>query len=354
MELMKLKDEILKSVDEASDLASLDDVRVKALGKKGQLTELMKTLGTMTPDERKAFGQQINEVKTAVAEALDAKKKVLEEAKLNERLATEKVDVTLPVRPDVQGRIHPVTQVMQEMLTIFAGMGFELAEGPDVDDDWHNFEALNTPADHPARQAQATFFMKNAQTLLRTQTSTVQIRTMEAQKPPIKIVAPGRCYRVDSDATHSPMFHQIEGLVVDEATSLAHLKGVFVDFIRQFFDTDDVPVRFRPHFFPFTEPSYEADVGGPLAQSLGKEWLEVFCCGMVDPNVLKNCGLDPNVYQGFAFGLGLDRFAMLKYGIPDLRDFFDADMRWIKHYGFAPLDMPSVTGGLTMNAGVKK
>ena len=354
MELTTLKNEILDAIESASALDTLEEVRVKALGKKGTLTELMKTLGAMAPEERKVFGQQINEVKTTVAQALESRKKALEEAALNARLATEKVDVTLPVRPENQGRIHPVTQVMQEMLTIFAGMGFELAEGPDVDDDWHNFEALNTPPNHPARQAQATFFMKNANALLRTQTSTVQIRTMENQKPPIKIVAPGRCYRVDSDATHSPMFHQIEGLVVDEKTTLAHLKGVFVDFIRQFFDAKEVPVRFRPHFFPFTEPSYEADVGGELAASLGKEWLEVFCCGMVDPNVLKNCGLDPTVYQGFAFGLGLDRFAMLKYGIPDLRNFFDADMRWIKHYGFAPLDVPSVTGGLTMNAGVKK
>ena len=354
MELTTLKNEILAAIESASALDTLEEVRVKALGKKGTLTELMKTLGAMAPEERKVFGQQINEVKTTVAQALESRKKALEEAALNARLATEKVDVTLPVRPENQGRIHPVTQVMQEMLTIFAGMGFELAEGPDVDDDWHNFEALNTPPNHPARQAQATFFMKNANALLRTQTSTVQIRTMENQKPPIKIVAPGRCYRVDSDATHSPMFHQIEGLVVDEKTTLAHLKGVFVDFIRQFFDAKEVPVRFRPHFFPFTEPSYEADVGGELAASLGKEWLEVFCCGMVDPNVLKNCGLDPTVYQGFAFGLGLDRFAMLKYGIPDLRNFFDADMRWIKHYGFAPLDVPSVTGGLTMNAGVKK
>lgn len=351
--LSEIKNATLPAIDGAKTLAELDAIRVGVIGKSGSLTGLMKELGALSIEEKKTFGAAVNTVKNEITAAIETKKEALEEAELNAKLQSESVDVTLPCRPQHIGRIHPISQTIEEMLTIFAQMGFNLAEGPDVEDDWHNFEALNTPPDHPARQAQATFFTKE-NTLLRTQTSSVQIRTMENQKPPIKIVCPGRCYRVDSDATHSPMFHQIEGLVVDEKTTLANLKGVFVDFIRQFFNTDDVPVRFRPHFFPFTEPSYEADVGGEAAARLGKEWLEVFCCGMVDPNVLKNCGLDPNVYQGFAFGLGLDRFAMLKYGIPDLRNFFDADMRWIEHYGFAPLDVPSVTGGLTMNAGVRK
>ena len=355
-QLNELKATVLQAIDEAGSLTALDEVRVGVMGKNGRLTAMMKGLGALSPDERKTMGQLLNIVKEEISTGIDNKKQELETAALNARLATETVDVTLPVRPQTHmGRIHPVSQAMEEMLTIFAQMGFELADGPDIEDDWHNFEALNIPPSHPSRQMQATFFMNGTtDKVLRTQTSGVQIRTMEKHKLPIKIVAPGRVYRCDYDATHAPMFHQIEGLVIDKKTNLANLKTVLIEFMKLFFETDDVTLRFRPSYFPFTEPSYEADVGGVLARAIGKEWLELLGCGMVHPNVLKNCGIDPDEYQGFAFGCGVDRFAMMKYGIPDLRSFFDADMRWIKHYGFAPLDMPSVTGGLTMNAGVKK
>lgn len=358
--LETLKPRILKDIDEAGSLAALDDIRVAVLGKKGTLTEMMKTLGQLPPEERKTAGQTLNLIKTEIADALDVKKKALEEKELEQRLATESVDVTLPARPCQQGRIHPIAQVMEEMLTIFAQMGFELAEGPDIEDDFHCFEALNFPHDHPARQMQATFFMQDGDGLiLRTHTSPVQIRTMEKKQPPIRIVAPGRVYRCDYDMTHTPMFHQIEGLVIDKETNMGHLKGVLVDFMKRFFEVDDVPMRFRPSFFPFTEPSAEVDIGcsrenGEFKIEAGKGWMEVLGCGMVHPNVIKNSGLDPNEYQGFAFGFGVDRFAMLKYGIPDLRSFFDADMRWIKHYGFLPLDVPTVTSGLSLNGGQKR
>ncbi len=354
MDILELKPQIIKSIETASNLIALDEIRINVLGKKGSLTEIMKTLSNLPLEERKIAGQNLNVIKNEITEALDIKKSILEKADIDERLATESVDVTLPINPFTQGRIHPVSQVIDEVLSIFAQMGFDLAEGPDIEDDWHNFEALNMPPAHPARQGQATFFLNNSNALLRTQTSGVQIRIMENQKqPPIKIVAPGRTYRRDYDTTHTPMFHQIEGLMIDKTTTLADLKGIFVDFIKLFFGTNEVPVRFRPHYFPFTEPSFEADVGGSLAKALGKEWVEVLGCGMVDPNVLKNCGLDPNEYQGLAFGFGIDRFAMLKYGIPDLRSFFDADMRWIKHYGFVPLDIPTLTSGLDFNGGQK-
>ena len=358
--LETLKPDILKKIEEADSLAALDDIRVAVLGKKGTLPEMMKTLGQLPPEERKTAGQMLNLVKTEIGDALDAKKKALEEKELEQRLATESVDVTLPIRPQQQGRIHPIAQVMEEMLTIFAQMGFELAEGPDIEDDFHCFEALNFPPDHPARQMQATFFMQDGDGLiLRTHTSPVQIRTMEKKQPPIRIVAPGRVYRCDYDMTHTPMFHQIEGLVIDKETNMGHLKGVLVDFMKRFFEVDDVPMRFRPSFFPFTEPSAEVDIGcsrenGEFKIEVDKGWMEVLGCGMVHPNVIKNSGLDPNEYQGFAFGFGVDRFAMLKYGIPDLRSFFDADMRWIKHYGFLPLDVPTVTSGLSLNGGQKR
>ncbi len=356
----ELKPQILTRINEASSLQVLEDIRVSVLGKKGEITEMMKTLGSLPPEERKLAGQVLNEFKTEITTALDAKKTALEEAELNRRLATETIDVTLPIRPKQQGRVHPVSQVMEEMLTIFAQMGFDLAEGPDIEDDWHCFEALNFPPSHPARQMQATFFMENTDgNVLRTHTSPVQIRAMENQKPPIRIVAPGRTYRCDYDMTHTPMFHQIEGLVIDTETNMGHLKGVLADFMKKFFEVDDVPIRFRPSFFPFTEPSAEVDIGcsrknGEFKIESGKGWMEVLGCGMVHPNVLKNCGLDPEVYQGFAFGFGVDRFAMLKYGIPDLRGFFDADMRWLKHYGFVPLDIPTITSGLSANGGAKR
>ena len=355
-----LTSEILGQIDAASDLNALEEIRVSALGKKGRLTEQMKTLGSMSPEERKTAGQALNVAKDKIANALDTKKAALEKAEMDKRLANETVDVSMPIRPKQEGRIHPVSQVIEEMLTIFAQMGFDLAEGPDIEDDWHNFEALNTPANHPARQMQATFFMDGVENgVIRTQTSGVQIRVMENKKPPIRIVAPGRVYRRDYDMTHTPMFHQIEGLVIDKSTNMGHLKGCLLEFMKKFFETDDVALRFRPSFFPFTEPSAECDVGcsrenGEFKIQSGKDWIELLGCGMVHPNVLKNCGLDPDEYQGFAFGCGIDRFAMLKYGIPDLRSFFEADMRWMKHYGFLPLDVPTVTSGLSFNAGVKK
>ncbi|MBQ7413107.1 MAG: phenylalanine--tRNA ligase subunit alpha [Alphaproteobacteria bacterium] len=352
-EIEKLKPELLSAIEKADTLTVLDEIRVSALGKNGRITALMKTLGSLAPEERKTAGQVLNVFKTEIATALDAKKEALETEALNAKLAEESVDVTLSCRPETAvGRIHPIAQVIEETLTIFAQMGFDLAEGPDIEDDWHNFEALNIPPAHPARQMQATFFFPGG-SLLRTQTSGVQIRTMEKKQPPIKIVCPGRTYRRDYDATHTPMFHQIEGLVIDEKTNLANLKTVLVEFFKLFFETDDVQVRFRPSYFPFTEPSYEMDLGGAMARNIGKEWLELLGCGMVDPRVLKNCGIDPDKYQGFAFGIGLDRLAMMKYGIKDLRPMFEADMKWIKHYGFLPLDEPTVTSGLSMNGGRK-
>ena len=349
----ELKPVLSAAIEQANTIQALEEVRVSALGKNGQITALMKTLGALSPDERKTAGQVLNVFKNEIAAALDQKKEALETKALNEKLQNESVDVTLPVRPEEnQGRIHPISQVIEEVLTIFAQMGFDLAEGPDIEDDWHNFEALNMPAAHPARQMQATFFFPGG-SLLRTQTSGVQIRTMEAKKPPIKIVCPGRTYRRDYDATHTPMFHQIEGLVIDDKTNLANLKSVLVEFFKLFFETDDVAVRFRPSYFPFTEPSYEMDLGGVMARNIGKEWIELLGCGVVDPRVLKNCGIDPDQYQGFAFGIGLDRLAMMKYGMKDLRPMFEADMKWIKHYGFLPLDTPTVTSGLSLNGGRK-
>lgn len=355
-QLDELKSSVLTAISNATSLPALDEVRVGVMGKNGKLTAMMKGLGALSPDERKAMGQLLNVVKEEIATAIETKKADLETAALNAKLATETVDVTLPVRPETHsGRIHPVSQAMEEMLTIFAQMGFELADGPDIEDDWHNFEALNIPQSHPSRQMQATFFMdKTVDKVLRTQTSGVQIRTMEKHKLPIKIVAPGRVYRCDYDATHTPMFHQIEGLVIDKKTNLANLKTVLTEFMKLFFETDDVTLRFRPSYFPFTEPSYEADVGGVLARAIGKEWLELLGCGMVHPNVLRNCGIDSDEYQGFAFGCGVDRFAMMKYGIPDLRSFFDADMRWIKHYGFMAGDMPNILTGLSLTNGSKR
>ncbi len=358
-----LQADLLAQVESAADLAQLDAVRVAVLGKKGLITEKMKTLGAMSPDERKAAGQQFNMLKTAVADAIEAKKAKLEEDAINARLAREAVDITLPIRPETQGRVHPLYQTYDEVVAIFGQMGFDVAEGPDIEDDFHNFTALNTPKNHPARQMQDTFYLKGEENgdkfIVRTQTSAVQIRTMEKQKPPVRVIVPGRTYRCDYDATHAPMFHQVEGLIVDTETNMAHLKGCLIEFVKTFFELDDVPVRFRPSFFPFTEPSAEMDIGcsrknGELKIGEGDDWLEILGCGMVHPNVLKACNIDPEVYQGFAFGIGLDRLAMLKYAIPDLRTFFESDLRWIKHYGFVPLDIPSTASGLSMTGGNKR
>ena len=357
-QLDELKSSVLTAISNAASLPALDEVRVGVMGKNGKLTAMMKGLGALSPDERKAMGQLLNVVKEEIATAIETKKADLETAALNAKLATETVDVTLPVRPETHsGRIHPVSQTMEEMLTIFAQMGFELADGPDIEDDWHNFEALNIPQSHPSRQMQATFFMdKTADKVLRTQTSGVQIRTMEKHKLPIKIVAPGRVYRCDYDATHTPMFHQVEGLVIDKNITMAHLKGCLYDFVKAFFELDELPVRYRPSYFPFTEPSAEMDIGCKKSKTelkigAGTDWLEILGCGMVHPNVLRAGGIDPDEYQGFAFGIGMDRLAMLKYGIPDLRTFFESDVRWLKHYGFLPLDESSMTGGLSNNGG---
>lgn len=351
-DLKTLEAELLKDISSAADLAGLDDVRVSALGKKGRISGLMSQLGKMAPEDRKAFGQAVNEIKGRVSSALEDRKAVLEESALAERLANERADVTLPVRPGpvAEGRIHPVSQVFDECVEIFADLGFAVAEGPDIETDDLNFTRLNIPPEHPARQEHDTFYFDTkadgSRMLLRTHTSPVQIRTMMSSKPPIRIIAPGRVYRCDSDQTHTPMFHQIEGLVIDEETHMGHLKWVLQEFCKAFFEVDEVKMRFRASHFPFTEPSAEVDIG---AEAIGKpgQWLEILGCGMVHPNVIANCGLDPEKYQGFAFGVGLDRLTMLKYGLPDLRAFFSADLRWLKHYGFSVLDVPTLSGGLS-------
>ncbi len=355
-DLETLKAEILSSFEAAADLAALDAARVAALGKKGRLTERMKGLGALAPEERKSAGQALNRLKGELTEALDGQRARLEGGALDSRLGSEKVDITLPVRPEVQGRIHPISQVLDEMAAIFGDMGFAIVEGPDIEDDFHNFTALNIPPEHPARQMHDTFYCPEradgSRLLLRTHTSPVQIRTMKAGAPPYRIIAPGRTYRCDYDITHAPMFHQIEGLVVDENTHMGHLKGCLIDFAKAFFEVADLPVRFRPSYFPFTEPSAEMDIGcsregGVLRIGDGADWMEILGCGMVNPRVLDMAGVDSTRYQGFAFGLGVERSAMLKYGIPDLRTFYDADARWLSHYGFAAGDVPSLVGGLT-------
>ena len=356
-DLSTIRSEALSAVEAAADLAALDAARVSVLGKKGSVTGLMKTLGALAPEERKEFGARVNQLKGEIESALEARKGMLASSALAARLASEKIDVSLPVRPEAQGTVHPIGQVMDELAGIFGDMGFTWAEGPDIEDDWHNFTALNIPPDHPARQMPDTFYLPpradGTPMVLRTHTSPVQARTMldkNVQKMladggSLRIIVPGRTYRIDSDATHAPMFHQVEGLVIDRATHMGHLKGCLVDFCRAFFEIDDLPLRFRPSYFPFTEPSAEVDIGcswkdGELRIGAGDSWLEILGSGMVHPRVIANCGLDPAIYQGFAFGMGIDRIAMLKYGINDLRAFFDADLRWLRNYGFSALEMP--------------
>jgi phenylalanyl-tRNA synthetase alpha chain len=342
-----LKDQILKNIDTASDLKALEAIRVQALGKQGDISLLMKTLGTLDPEERREQGQHLNELRILVTESLEMRKSILENYALDQRLATEKIDVTLPHRPESLGTIHPLSQVMYEVIHIFKKLGFAVAEGPNIEDDEHNFTALNVPLDHPARLEQDTFYLPKSPDgttmLLRTQTSPVQIRTLKKNQPPIRIVVPGRVFRSDSDATHTPNFHQMEGLLIDKNIHMGHLKGCLIAFCKEFFEMDDLPVRFRPAFFPFTEPSVEIDIGctrtGEEAKiGAGKDWLEILGAGMVHPNVLRNCGLDPEEHQGFAFGMGLERLAMLKYGMPDLRAFYESDIRWLRHYGFSVFD----------------
>ncbi|WP_140985872.1 phenylalanine--tRNA ligase subunit alpha [Asticcacaulis tiandongensis] len=355
-EYAALQSEIEAEISAASDLPALEAVRLSALGKTGRVSGLLKTLGTLPPEERKATGAAINVVRDAVQSALEARKIVLEEAHLAQRLASERIDLSLPAAPRAKGGVHPTLQVLDEIIAIFAEMGFSVAEGPDIEDDFHNFTALNFPEKHPAREMHDTFFFNpdenGVRKLLRTHTSPVQIRSMIADKPPFRLIVPGRVFRNDSDQTHTPMFHQVEGLVIDKTAHMGHLKWVLETFISRFFETGDVTTQFRPHHFPFTEPSAEMDVRcswekGELKVGSGDSWLEILGCGMVHPNVLKACGIDPEEYQGFAWGMGVDRLAMLKYGVPDLRDMFAADARWLSHYGFSGFAAPNPASGLS-------
>jgi phenylalanyl-tRNA synthetase alpha chain len=357
-DISQLEEKLLADVAAAKDEPALEAVRIAALGKSGAVTALLKTLGSLSPDERKTRGPAINGLKDGVTAAIAARKQELAEAALDARLNTEAVDVTLPLpAPAAEtGRVHPITQVIDELTAIFADMGFAVAEGPDIETDDYNFTKLNFPEGHPAREMHDTFYFNpkpdGSRLLLRTHTSPVQVRTMLSQKPPIRVIIPGRTYRSDSDQTHTPMFHQVEGLVIDKGSHLGHLKWILQEFCKAFFEVDNVNMRFRPSFFPFTEPSLEVDIQckrekGEIRFGEGEDWLEILGCGMVHPNVLRNCGLDPEEYQGFAWGMGIDRIAMLKYGMPDLRAFFEADVRWLSHYGFRPLDFPTLAGGLS-------
>ncbi len=355
-DLERLKQDWLARIAGAGDLAALEAERVAALGKQGAITGLLKTLGAMTPDERQSQGPRIHALRETVSEALAARKAALEAAEIERRLATETVDMTLPAPAPLQGSVHPVSQVLDELAEIFADLGFSVATGPEIEDDWRNFTALNIPESHPARAMHDTFYFDRRDSddrrmLLRTHTSPVQIRTMMEQKPPIYIIAPGRTYRSDSDATHTPMFHQVEGLVIDRGIHLGHLKWTLETFLKAFFERDDIVLRLRPSYFPFTEPSAEVDVGYHLEKGrrvLGgtDHFMELLGSGMVHPRVIAACGLNPEEWQGFAFGCGIDRLAMLKYGMDDLRAFFDGDLRWLKHYGFRALDVPTLSGGV--------
>lgn len=364
--IAQLKDELTGMISAANDLSKLEEARVAALGKKGRITDLMKSLGGMAPEERKDFGAAINTLKDEVTALIETQEAGLKKQAMAEKLANETIDITLPIRPESKGGIHPLSHTMEELLAIFGSMGFTLAEGPDIEDDWHNFTALNFPPGHPAREMHDTFFLPEdaeekgelAKKLLRTHTSTVQIRHMENNKPPVKIICMGRVYRYEAiDATHLPMFHQIEGLYVDKGVNMGHLKGCLLDFCRAFFEVDDLPIQLRPSFFPFVEPGAEVGIGyirdekgfriGRAENPADQKWLEILGCGMVHPNVLKSCGIDPNEYSGFAFGAGLDRLTMLKYGLPDLRSLLEGDTRWINYYGFDPLDRPSRANGTT-------
>ncbi|MET4593682.1 phenylalanyl-tRNA synthetase alpha chain [Sphingomonas sp. PvP107] len=366
-DLNQMREHMLTAIAAASGLDALEACRVEALGKQGTITALLKTLGKMTPDERLVQGPLIQGLREAVANGIAERKATLERAALDARLASETLDMTLPADAPVPGTIHPVSQVMDELAEIFADLGFAVATGPEIETDWHNFSALNIPETHPARAMHDTFYLqqgidakaagtadeKTTFSLLRTHTSPVQIRTMLSQKPPIRIIAPGRTYRSDSDATHTPMFHQVEGLVIDKGITLGHLKWTLETFVKAFFERDDIVLRMRPSYFPFTEPSVEIDVGYTLVKGKrvvgGAEpdgWLEILGSGMVHRKVIEACGLDPDEWQGFAFGCGIDRLAMLKYGMDDLRPFFDGDIRWLKHYGFSSLDVPTLSAGV--------
>ncbi|MFM9898860.1 phenylalanine--tRNA ligase subunit alpha [Sphingorhabdus sp.] len=356
-DIATLQTDLMGAIDSADTLDSLEAVRIAALGKQGSVSALLKTMGSMSPEERQTQGPIINGLRESITSALAGKKAALETADLNRRLASERVDMTLPAPEAPRGTVHPVSQVMDELAEIFADMGFAVAEGPEIEDDWHNFTALNIPETHPARAMHDTFYFPDEMArdgqkmVLRTHTSPVQIRTMTSQEPPIRIIAPGRVYRSDSDATHTPMFHQIEGLVIDKGIHLGHLKWTLETFLKAYFEREDVVLRLRPSYFPFTEPSVEVDVGysvvnGKRVIGGAEGWMEVLGSGMVHRKVIEACGLDPDVWQGFAFGTGVDRLAMLKYGMDDLRAFFDGDNRWLQHYGFNALDVPTLSGGV--------
>jgi phenylalanyl-tRNA synthetase alpha chain len=348
--------DLLDQIRSAPDLGALDQLRISVLGKSGSITQQLKSLGSMDPEARAAEAPKIHAFREMVTTAISDRKAALEGAELDRKLATETIDLSLPTQEQPQGTVHPVSQVMDELAEIFADLGFAVAEGPEIEDQWHNFTALNMPEFHPARAMQDTFYLERHEgedeaKVLRTHTSPVQIRAMQAQGAPLYVIAPGRVYRSDSDATHTPMFHQVEGLVIDRAIHMGHLKWTLETFLKAFFERDDVVLRMRPSYFPFTEPSAEVDVGYTLEK--GKRviggsdgFMEVLGSGMVHPKVIANCGLDPDEWQGFAFGCGIDRLAMLKYGMDDLRAFFDGDIRWLKHYGFRALDVPTLSGGV--------
>ena len=351
----ELEKQMLAAVRAATKLEDLEAVRIQALGRKSDLNGMLRSVAELPGDERRTAGQRLNAVKQRLAAALGERQTALEDLALEARLTAERADITLPSRRPLPGRGHPISRTMDEMTTILGELGFQVVEGPHIEDDFHNFTALNIPPEHPARQDVDTFYLKpdasGERKVLRTHTSPVQIRSLMAGEPPVRIIAPGRTFRCDRDATHAPMFHQIEGLAVDRDLTMGHLKGTIATFVRAFFGTDEVDVRFRPSYFPFTEPSAEVDISyrrteRGLEIGAGGEWLEVMGCGMVHPRVLDNCGIDPDRWQGFAWGLGVERFAMLKYGIPDLRTFFESDVRWLRHYGFDALARPSLLDGL--------
>lgn len=368
-DLSQLEADLSAQIAAAPDAAALEQIRVAALGKSGSISALLKTLGAMSPEERKERGPAINGLRDRVGAAIAARKTDLEAAELDARLAEEALDLSLPAPPRRKGSVHPTMQVMDEMVAIFADMGFTVAEGPDIETDFHNFTALNFPPKHPAREMHDTFFLQpgpdGERKVLRTHTSPVQVRVMQktnqpppapwiagGQTPPIRVVVPGRTYRKDSDQTHTPMFHQMEGLVIDRGIHMGHLKWTLETFVARFFEVEGVVARFRPHHFPFTEPSAEMDIqcdrsGGEVKIGQGTDWLEILGCGMVHPNVLRNCGLDPDEWQGFAFGMGVDRLGVLKYGMPDLRDMFASDVRWLAHYGFSAFQAPNPASGLS-------
>jgi phenylalanyl-tRNA synthetase alpha chain len=351
-----MSDELIAQIDAAPDLSALDALRVRLLGKSGEITAKLKSLGTMDAETRAVEAPKIHALREHVTAAIADRKEALESAELERKLATETLDLSLPAEPGRQGTVHAVSQVMDELAEIFADLGFAVAEGPEIETQWYNFSALNMPENHPARAMQDTFYLEPREgeaepRVLRTHTSPVQIRTMESSPPPLRLIAPGRVYRSDSDATHTPMFHQIEGLVIDKAIHMGHLKWTLETFLKAFFERDDIAIRMRPSYFPFTEPSAEVDVGWSIEKGRrvvgGSEgWMEVLGSGMVHPRVIANCGLDPDEWQGFAFGTGVDRLAMLKYGMDDLRAFFDGDIRWLRHFGFRALDVPTLSGGV--------